>query len=340
MRGVVTAVVFAWTVLLFAMPGAVLGAGEPDGFRIWTEATLPGPPEGLAVDSQGRLYATVAHDGRVVRLDGKGGWEHYAWVPEDHGHGVLIGITFDGDDNLFGAYVDLRSRYASDPVDTRRMQLACRDATDVYSGVYRVDAKTRAVTPFATRREGWPFCVPDDVDVDAAGNVYVSDVVFSGIWKINADGSRVELWSDHPLLDIPPEPSSGISLGTNVLVLDAQEKNVYAGTDGHPMVVRVPINADGSAGEPVIHATGFTLLDGVDIDADGFVYVSEPMLNRISVLSPDGLRRREVAGPDSGLIRFPTSLVYIDGTLCVTNFGMDPALSLKTVTCMKGFARP
>jgi hypothetical protein len=42
---------------------------------------------------------------------------------------------------------------------------ACRDATVTSSGVYKIDAKTRKVTPLATKAEGWPFCYPDDVAV-------------------------------------------------------------------------------------------------------------------------------------------------------------------------------
>ena len=38
----------------------------------------------------------------------------------------------------------------------------------------------------------------------------------------------------HPLLNWSPKPYSGFPPGVNDLVLDKQEKNIYAVTDGDP----------------------------------------------------------------------------------------------------------
>ena len=115
------------------------------------------------------------------------------------------------------------------------------DATVTSSGVYKIDAKTLKVTPLATKAEGWPFCYPDDVAIDSSGNVYMTDLTYSGIWKISFDGKKVDLWSAHPLLNWSSKPYSGFPLGVNDLVLDKQQKNIYAVTDGDPLVLRIPI---------------------------------------------------------------------------------------------------
>src|ERR1700690_644842 len=141
-------------------------------FKAWVMAKLPDTPEGLGVDSRGNLYATLMHIGEVVMLKDDGSYDHIAWVPskEESGKGDLIGLDLDKSDNIYVAYTghskhDFR-KDLGDPFHP-----ACRDATVTRSGVYKIDAKTRTVTPLATKAEGWPFCCPDDVAIDASGNV-------------------------------------------------------------------------------------------------------------------------------------------------------------------------
>src|SRR5246500_5051610 len=220
-------------------------------FKAWVTAKLPDTPEGLGVDSHGNVYATLFHIGEVVMLKDDGSYDHIAWVPskEESGKGDLIGLDFDKEDNIYVAY-KAHSKYdATDLTDP--FHASCRDATATRSGVYKIDAKTRKVTALATKAEGWPFCFPDDVAIDSQGNVYLTDLTYSGIWKISPDGKKVNLWSAHSLLNWSAKPYSGFPLGVNDLVLDKQQKNIYAVTDGDPRVLRIPIKDDGTAGEPV-----------------------------------------------------------------------------------------
>ena len=172
--------------------------------QVYTQ--LPDTPEGIGVDSQGNLYASLFNTGEIVQLKEDGQYVHIAWIPveADSGKGHVLGIASDKDDNLYVAY-KARSKY--DRVGDPRHP-ACRDATDVTSGVYRIDAETREVTPVATRGDGWPFCFPDDVAIDDVGNIYLADLTYAGIWKITLDG-RVTLWSEHPLLHWSAVPYSG-----------------------------------------------------------------------------------------------------------------------------------
>ena len=67
---------------------------------------------------------------------------------------------------------------------------ACRDVKVTASGVYKIELATKKVTALATKADGWPFCFPDDVDIDDQGNVYMTDLTYAGIWKISPDGKR------------------------------------------------------------------------------------------------------------------------------------------------------
>src|SRR5271156_4978573 len=241
-------------------------------FKAWVMAKLPDTPEGLAVDSNGNVYTTLLHIGEVIMLKDDGTYDHIAWVPskEESGKGDLIGLDLDKAGNIYVAY-KAHSKYDAQDF-ANPLHPACRDATVTRSGVYKIDAKTKKVTALATRADGWPFCFPDDVAIDSKGNVYLTDLTYSGIWKISPDGKIVDLWSSGPLLNWPPKPYAVSPAGVNDLALDKEEKNIYAVTDGVPLIVKIPIKDDGTAGEPVALPPGFSAFDGIELDAKDNIY--------------------------------------------------------------------
>ena len=314
-------------------------------FREWVMAKLPDRPWGLGIDSKGNIYTSLVQSGEVVMLKDDGSYDHIAWVPskEESGKGgLLAGLDLDKADNIYVVY-KAGSKYDEDDLGNPSHP-ACRDATVTRSGVYKIDASTRQVTPLATKADGWPFCFPHDVAVDSQRNVYMADITYSAIWKISPDGKKVHLWSAHSLLNPPPSPNSGFYLGVSALVLDTGEKNIYAVTMGNPMVLRIPIKEDGSAGEPqALQPSGYSLLDGVVLDAKGNIYVSEMLRNEIWVLSPDGAQRLQIANTNNAPLDNNTSLLLKGDVLCTANFGFIHEKleeANRTVVCMKDFPVP
>lgn len=214
---------FCWTVrLLFILccvqhtassaPPPFPGANAD--YRAWITARLPGNPEGLAIDRRGALYAGLWQTGRIVRLDGEGGYELIATIPsmELARTGITVGMEFGKDGQLYVAFM---WNYSTEE-ETNPFHPACRNSKDVYTGIYQVDVHTGAVRPFLTKGDGWPVRFPDDIAFDSAGNMYVTDLTLSGIWKIAPDG-KYSLWSTDPLLQWAPAPYNSFPEGANDL---------------------------------------------------------------------------------------------------------------------------
>ncbi len=202
-------------IILFLLPAFALGADST--MKVYSK--LPSAPEGLCLDSKGNLYASMPHIGEVVLLKADGSYDHVAWVPSkaDSGKGEVFGIDVDKDDNIIAAYVEY-SQYMSLGEDLMNPHHpTCGDVRVKKSGVYKIDAKTREVTAVATRADGWPFCFPDDVALDDNDNIYLTDLTYAGVWKISADGKKVVMWSDDPLINwsetsLPLVPTRSLSI--------------------------------------------------------------------------------------------------------------------------------
>ena len=145
------------------------------------------------------------------------------------------------------------------------------------------------------------------------------------------------------MLNRSSKPYSGFRASVNDLELDKQEKNIYAVTDGDPMVLRIPIKEDGSAGEPQALPIGYSPFDGIGLNARGNIYVSEILRSEIWVLSPDGSQRILIASNMNAPLDNNTSLVLKRDVLCTANLGFahaKPEDADRTVVCMKGFPVP
>lgn len=145
-------------------------------------------------------------------------------------------------------------------------------------GVWKVDPDGTAILAAAAP----PFfgSLLNDVAVDPAGNVYISDSMGGAIWRL-APGGEFDIWIQSDLLRGTVHPVFGIEFGVNGLAY--HKGALYGGIHLNGRVIRIPIERDGGAGAPTIVADDAALIgnDGIELDPTGNIYVANNFANTV-----------------------------------------------------------
>jgi sugar lactone lactonase YvrE len=134
------------------------------------------------------------------------------------------------------------------------------------------------------------------------GYVYVADSSLPRIWRVPANGGTAEVWLEDPLLQAPPPPPGSPSVaGANGLQFFRQQ--LFVANSGQGTIVAVPINGDGTAGLPRIHAHLPIPMGGDDFtfDVDGSIYCTTGPSNTLLKISPDGSTSKILLSAADGL---------------------------------------
>lgn len=223
-------------------------------------------PEGLAVDRDGNIYAGMFPTGEIRMFTPQGESSTFAQLPKP-GEGLMLGLEFGPGGDLYVAMSSFDSET---------------------HGIWKVSRDGSKVERFAIlETEGFP----NALTFDSKGNLYVSDTIGGGVWKIDPQGN-VSTWKTDPLMmgNVPPGPV-GFPVGANGVLLDTREKNLYVAVTEKARIVRIPINSDGSAGDVEVFAEDAKSLggpDGMTWGPSGNIYVALVGSDAVAVVSPDG----------------------------------------------------
>jgi sugar lactone lactonase YvrE len=281
------------------------GSPEPASALVTFDAKAMEWSEGVAIDSDGDVYASITPQGRLVRIaSGSDTAEDFGRVQGiQQGDFGLLGLAVDTDDNVYGTVVS-KNKAAN--------------------GVWRFDAESGD----ATRVPGTEaIAFANAVAVDGT-TLYITDTTGAdgkgAVWRVVDDG-KAEIWSRDAVLAGDESAGFGFPLGPNGI--DVREDVVYVGLTEPAKIAAIPIEVDGSAGDATIFADltkkgpegGKIAVDGIDIDDDGSIYVAAVTLHTIYKVSADGETIETVATAEDGLDG-PASVAIGEDALYAANF--------------------
>ena len=248
--------------LVAAMSAGALAAGHSETVIAFDPETLQFS-EGVAVDEDGNVYASLSPLGQLVRVAPGADVAETVGSVEGLGEGDigLLGLAFGPDGAVYGALV------SQNP-----------DA----NGVWRFDTATGAAERVAGTEV---ISFPNEPSFGDDGTMYVTDLVAGAVWRVPAGGSA-ESWIGDPLLEGTGDLGYPFPLGPNGI--EVAGDTVYVGVSETAQVVAISINDDGTAGTPTTFVQHDSPIDGVAVDAAGNVYTTHPFANEVRRVNADG----------------------------------------------------
>ncbi len=261
-------------------------------------------PENLVIDHRGNIYMNMAPTGEIRKIAPDGTQSTLARF--NVGTGFLLGLALDRQDNVYAAVASHNS-----------------SGSDAH-GIWRVQPDgTKEL--FAVLD---PSGLPNQPTFDTSGNLLVSDSSLGLIWRITPAGT-VSRWLSDPLLrgDIAPCPGFPLVVGVNGMAFD-EHNNLFAANTARGLIIRIPVNPDGSAGLPSVDAASCGTLvgaDGIAFDNRDNLYIAANILSAVVRLSPDGAISTLATAPDG--LDNPSGVAFGTGRgertdVFITNFAL------------------
>jgi DNA-binding beta-propeller fold protein YncE len=312
--------VFCFT-LLFLNALSIVQAGEFTFVTEWgdltpTIPTIPASnrtdypesftgPAGMAIDDSGTIYIADNSNQRVEKYDSDGNF--------------IAMLTECPDISVADIH------HCSDPGEIKGPVDVALDPTGEYvyvvSGFWNMISKFNSAGTFIL---SWGYDPvqnnvladfmrePAAIAVDDAGDVYVTDIGGSVIWKFDSEGYLITMWT-HPYATGDDFRPTGIALGENgVYITD------YLNSAVHHFGYNGQLN-DSWGGYDGAAAGEFTYPAAVDVDAAGNIFVADALNNRIQALSDGwtayegGIAEGSIARP-FGIVADSSGNVYVADT--------------------------
>jgi sugar lactone lactonase YvrE len=287
-----------------AVPGGLAAASNHVETFVAFDASAGEFPEGIAVDKTGNVYVSLIVLNQIRKID-RGDAQSVLTSFDVPGTGPA-GLAVDPTGTVYAAVGAANPEtFETDPA---------------HRGVYRVRSDgTNERLPGTGA-----MIFPNDVTLDKRGNVYATDTAGGSVWRVPRGGSA-ELWADHPLLKGNGDFGFGFPIGANGIAV--RHNKVIVANSERGLLVRVPIQPDGSAGTPTVLAESPALIgaDGIALDVLANVYVGINPQNTVVRVGDDG-SIATLATADDGLNQ-PSTLAFgtVTGdqqTLFVANFSL------------------
>ena len=169
-----------------------------------------------------------------------------------------------------------------------------------------------SLTVLADAYQGRRLNSPNDLVYKSDGTLYFTDPPF-GLPRFGDDPRRELPYSGiYRVKDGVVTLLSTALTGPNGIAFSPDERHLYVGNwdEKAKVVLRYPVNADGTVGDPAVFADltsapGDDAIDGIKVDTEGNVYVSGP--GGLWILAPDGRPLGTIVAP-----RHPHNMAWGD----------------------------
>ena len=185
----------------------------------------------------------------------------------------ILRVTPDATD-LFATFPDslaTRAALLGLAIDSEGVVFAALDSgEDATRGVWRVEGGQEPVRLAGSEN----MVFPNALTFDAAGNLYATDSELGQIWKFAGDSAPTQPWADSDLLrPLEEDPFGDPVPGANGIAF--YEDQLYVANTEKGLLVRFPINENGTAGAAELVAGGdprLISLDGIAADINGDIH--------------------------------------------------------------------
>ena len=303
-RVFVVVAVFLLTALSFV---SVTAAEQGNTGVLRHFVTLPSgiSGEGLAIHDGHFYVGTFSFtnaDGTILVLDRHGTLTRTIRVPGLPGVGEL---AFSEDGTLYAVAGNLN--------------------TGTGGSVFRVNPDSGTVAMVASG-----FKLPNGLAIDDSGNLFVTDLLASQVYKITPAG-EVSVFASGPLLGAALLPQVGLTLGTNDLAFDRKGTALYVTDVGLGTVVKIEVNEDGTAGT----ISNFALVptpDGIAFDVKGNMYVTSPFTNSVQIVGKDGTAHALALDTSHVSLNNPSNVAFLGRQLYITNLALAGTSEIDSTT--------
>jgi sugar lactone lactonase YvrE len=308
-----------------AVPAVAWDRGEVDIFAVLPSGSTG--PEGLTVGPKGHVFVTtfgfnsagsVSSEGQLFEFRPDGTRVRQVSIQGSTPH--TLGLAFNpatGDLIVldFGAGKALKV----DPVTGQSSLFMTASTTGV------PDPKKAGTDPASSGLNALTF--------DRAGNVYISDSFQGIVWKTGPHGGTGAqklgtIWVQDTSLTTTGTPP----FGANGIEFNNAGTAMFAANTGSDQLIQIPVNANGSAGQPTVFVNSINGADGIVIDKHDNIWVAANQEDQIVVVDKTGkviAKLGDFNGVDDDGVPhgflFPASPAFSpDGeTLYVSNLALD-----------------
>ncbi len=224
--------------------------------------TLASYPEGsflesIVINSSGTMYISRHETGEVIQRSPNGTLSTLAAIS----NGMIVGLALDSDETLYAV-----GGQKEQPLKT----------------VYRIGAagsmEPLMTIPDAKFLNGMTLLQP--------GVFLVADSTVGVVWRVDVESRTATVWLQDESLS-PQTPDSRFPGANGIKIFDGA---AYVSNSDRRHIMRVPIQANGAAGQPELFASD-TFADDFAFAPDGTLYLATHPTNTVVAFCRDGSRR-------------------------------------------------